>query len=95
MNNLTALTDLPVVADDELRKVRINADVELSRLYPGWVSAVFYCGRYSHMQGRERWLMFYSVRMTEESKPKPVFIMMGKILMADGSAQWGSVGGVR
>lgn len=83
---------LPSPPSDELRRVRINADAELSRYHPGWVCAMFHYGRRDDHKGRERWLMVYSVQMALDSEPMPLFIHMGRIQMADGSTQWGCVG---
>lgn len=76
---------------EDLRKVRINADIALCRENPGWFCIMFHCGEY--LPRNNRWRMLYSVQAEQGSEPKLRQILIGRILMADGSQVWGAVAG--
>lgn len=76
---------------EDLRKVRINADIALCRACPGWFCAMFHGGEY--LPAKNRWKMTYSVQMEAGGQPKLFTLMIGRLLMADGSQVWGAVNG--
>ncbi len=80
-----------VLESDDMRRIRIVADSELSRQNPGWFCAMFHCGEY--LAGRDKWLMMYSVQMAKESEPELRQLLIGRVHMVDGSQVWGAVNG--
>jgi hypothetical protein len=76
---------------EDLRKVRVNADIAMCRANPGWFCVMFHCGEY--LPAKNRWKMLYSVQWEKDSEPKLYHVMVGRILMADGSQVWGAVNG--
>jgi hypothetical protein len=74
--------------NDDMRKLRIAGDVELSRRWPGWYCVLFHYGQF--VECDNRWLLVYSVQMTEHAEPNVCRVLMGKVKMADGSWVWGA-----
>jgi hypothetical protein len=79
----TALTPLD---DDQLRRVRINADAELSRRRPGWHMCIFHHAFYHPAENM--YSMIYTLSMVEGGDVEFIHLQMGQVPMADGSFQW-------
>src|SRR5215216_3566862 len=86
MSALAPIQALPV--NDEMRKLRIAGDVEVSRRWPGWYCVMFHYGQF--IEDDKRWLLVYSIQMSEQAEPNICHILIGKIKMADGSSVWGA-----
>ena len=83
--------DLTGCSPDDMRKIRVVADIELCRCCPGWFCIMFHYGRY--LAVNDRWKLFYSVQMDKDSEPQLRQLLIGRIKMADGSTVWGRVTG--
>ncbi len=78
-------------ASEEMRRVRVNADFSMCRANPGWFAVVFHSGLY--LPAKNRWKMLYSIQAEQDGQPRLYQVMIGRILMADGSEVWGAVNG--